>query len=184
MFNWSPQLYPHPFRSLFALQLILWQFLNIQILLSEMILAWENGSQGHHFGKFSIFKFLKDLTHSAWTKLHLELDLSENWSYKLARLTTNDFYRADDYQGMPRGEKIVLFNMSDFIQFFYAMPHLDPDPWWKPTITIDNVSDLILDENQPPLLTMSVIWFSLQSKWFKSNQISYFLILFQVFSYF
>ena len=38
---------------------------NIQIVSSEIILAWENGSQGHHFVKFLISKFLKGLTHSA-----------------------------------------------------------------------------------------------------------------------
>ena len=73
MFNWSPQFYSHPFCSLCELQLILWQILllkktvfnsypnmnwkwnckaeNIQIFLSEIILAGENGSQGHDFGK-------------------------------------------------------------------------------------------------------------------------------------
>ena len=30
MFNWSSQLYTHPFRSMFELQLILWQFLLLQ----------------------------------------------------------------------------------------------------------------------------------------------------------
>ena len=37
----------------------------IQIFSSEIILVWENGSQGHHFGKFLISKFLKGLMHSA-----------------------------------------------------------------------------------------------------------------------
>ena len=89
----SPQFYSHLFRSLLELQLILWQLLllqktvfnsypnidwkwnckgdNIQIFLSEIILAWENGSQGHHFWKFLISKFLKGLTHSAlFVRLH------------------------------------------------------------------------------------------------------------------
>ena len=87
MFNWSPQFYSHLFCSLCELQLILWQFLllqktifnsypdmnwkwnckgeNIQIFLSEIFLAEENGSQGHNFGIFLISKFLKGLTHSA-----------------------------------------------------------------------------------------------------------------------
>ena len=42
---------------------------NLQIFSSEIMLAWENGSQGHHFGKFLISKFLKGLTHSAMHKL-------------------------------------------------------------------------------------------------------------------
>ena len=33
--------------------------------LFEINLAWENGSEGHHFGKLLISKFLKGLTHSA-----------------------------------------------------------------------------------------------------------------------
>ena len=37
----------------------------IQIFSSEIILAWENGSQGPHFGKILISKFLKGLCHSA-----------------------------------------------------------------------------------------------------------------------
>ena len=87
MFNWSPQFYSHPFCSLCELQLILWQILllqktvfnsypnmnwkwnckaeNIQIFLSEIILAGENGSQGHNFGKILNSKFDKGLRHSA-----------------------------------------------------------------------------------------------------------------------
>ena len=87
MFNWSPQFYSHPFCSLCELQLILWQILllqkivfnpysnmnwkwnckaeNIQIFLSEIILAGENGSQGHNFGKILNSKFVKGLRHSA-----------------------------------------------------------------------------------------------------------------------
>ena len=90
MFNWSPQFYSHPFCSLCELQLILWQILllqkivfnshsymnwkwnckaeNIQIFqifLSEIILAEENGSQGHSFGKILNSKFVKGLRHSA-----------------------------------------------------------------------------------------------------------------------
>ena len=38
---------------------------NTQIFSSEIILAWENVSQGHPNGKFLISKFLKGLTHSA-----------------------------------------------------------------------------------------------------------------------
>ena len=38
---------------------------NSQIISSEIILAWKNGSQGHPFGKFLISKFLQGLTHSA-----------------------------------------------------------------------------------------------------------------------
>ena len=38
---------------------------NIQIFASEIILAWENGSKGYHFGKYSISKLLKDLTQCA-----------------------------------------------------------------------------------------------------------------------
>ena len=38
---------------------------NIQILSSEIILAWKNGSQGRHFGKILNSKFLKGLRHSA-----------------------------------------------------------------------------------------------------------------------
>ena len=87
MFNWSPQFYSHLFCSLCELQLILWQFLllqktvfnsypdmnwkwnckgeNIQIFLSEIFLAEENGSQGHNFGKILNSTFLKGLRHSA-----------------------------------------------------------------------------------------------------------------------
>ena len=90
MFNWSSWFHAHPFGSLFELQLICWQFLlplntlfnsypninwkwncsgvNSQIFWSEIILAWENGSQGHHFGKFLISKFLKGLMHSAMAR--------------------------------------------------------------------------------------------------------------------
>ena len=38
---------------------------NIQIFLSEIILSWENGSQGHHFGKILNSKFVKVLCHCA-----------------------------------------------------------------------------------------------------------------------
>ena len=69
MFNWSPQFYTHLFRSLFELLLILWQFLLLKQLVpnyrlkvklqlrthpkisSEIIPAWENGSQSHHIGQ-------------------------------------------------------------------------------------------------------------------------------------
>ena len=92
MFNWSPQFYSHLFCSLCELQLILWQFLllqktvfnsypdmnwkwnckggNIQIFLSEIFLAEENGSQGHNFGKILNSTFLKGLLHSALQKEH------------------------------------------------------------------------------------------------------------------
>ena len=86
-FNWSSQFPSHSFLSLCELELILWQFLllqktvfnsysymnwkwnwkggNIQIFSSEIILAWENGSQGHNFGQILNSKFLKSLRHSA-----------------------------------------------------------------------------------------------------------------------
>ena len=38
---------------------------NIQIFLSEIILTWENGSQGRNFGQILNSKFLKSLRHSA-----------------------------------------------------------------------------------------------------------------------
>ena len=86
MFNWSPQFYSHPFRSLYELQLILWQFLllqktafnsypnknwkwnckgeNIQIFSSEIILACENESQDLNYGQILNSKCLKSLCHS------------------------------------------------------------------------------------------------------------------------
>ena len=87
MFSWSSQFHSHSFLSLCELELILWQFLllqkavfnsypymnwkwnwkggNIQIFSSEIILAWENGSQGHIFGQILNSNFLKSLRHSA-----------------------------------------------------------------------------------------------------------------------
>ena len=47
---------------------------NIQIFLSEIILPWENESQGHHFGKILNSKFLKGLRHSALV-IHLQLPI-------------------------------------------------------------------------------------------------------------
>ena len=64
-----PSIYTHLFRSLCELLLILWQFLLLKQLVpnyrlkvklqlrthpkisSEIILAWENGSQSHHIGQ-------------------------------------------------------------------------------------------------------------------------------------
>ena len=49
---------------------------SLQIFSSEIILAWENGSQVHHFGKFLISKFLKGLAHSALVSYVV---FSSNW---------------------------------------------------------------------------------------------------------
>ena len=79
------------------LQLILWQFLllqktvfnsysylnwkwnwkggNIQIFSSEIILAWENGSQDHNFGQILNSNFLKSLRHSALVRSCLLITL-------------------------------------------------------------------------------------------------------------
>ena len=45
---------------------------NIQIISSEIILAWENGRQGHDFVEFLISKFLKGLTQSAMYNIRIE----------------------------------------------------------------------------------------------------------------
>ena len=42
-----------------------WKGDKIQLFVSEIIFAWKNGSQGHHFGKILNSKFLKGLRHSA-----------------------------------------------------------------------------------------------------------------------
>ena len=42
-----------------------WKGDKIQLFVSEIIFAWKNGSQGHHFGKILNSKFRKGLGHSA-----------------------------------------------------------------------------------------------------------------------
>ena len=56
---------------------------NLQIFSSEIIMAWKNGSQGYHFGKFLISLFLKGLTHSAMEGLFLADNVvihSKDWN--------------------------------------------------------------------------------------------------------
>ena len=104
-----PQFYLHPFHSLCELQLILWQFLllqktvfnsyshmnwkwnwkggNIQIFSSEIILAWENGSQGHNFGQILNSNFLKSLRHSALSHYSVVNVVHETWKYLITPVT-------------------------------------------------------------------------------------------------
>ena len=111
-FNWSSQFHSHSFLSLCELELILWQFLlllqktvfnsysymnwkwnwkggNIQIFSSEIILAWENGSQGHNFGQILNSNFLKSLRHSAVVN-KIFFHCLQNWEFEYVLQITFD----------------------------------------------------------------------------------------------
>ena len=71
-----------------------WKAENIQIFLSEIILAGENGSQGHHFGKIPNSKFVKGLRHSAvmrWCSPHIITSEADSTLYISAKSTGSSF---------------------------------------------------------------------------------------------